>query len=353
VFGAMLIKFSVSAGKNGLEETGKRSLMRLILVSTGVVLSSFSILQILAGNPLTATFELLASAVLVWGGWKIVSVRNLTPWIYLYLIPTFCFLLYIIVMPAASTTAYVWIYIIPLLSYLLLGRIRGFLLTTPFAIAAIVLYFDKFPLPSHSAGMIDVLNAVLCGVMIIIFVHLYEARRAAAYDELARQAQTDALTGVASRGSFQQALERSIQEAERSNVPLVLVIMDVDHFKRVNDRWGHDAGDQALQHICEGLLLRLRVTDSLGRLGGEEFGLILRNTDLAAATPLVETLRQQIAGNPLLYGEQSIALSATFGLAQWPADGHSASELYRCADQRLYRGKELGRNQLVLSSTVP
>ncbi|MEN0105068.1 MAG: GGDEF domain-containing protein [Pseudomonas sp.] len=349
----MLIKFGVSAGKNGLEETGKRSLMRLILMSTGGVLSSFAILQILAGNPLTAVFEWLASAVLIWGGWKIVSVRNLVPWIYLYLVPTFCFLLYIIVMPAASTTAYVWIYIIPLLSYLLLGRVRGFLLTTPFALAAIILYFYKFPLPANSAGWIDILNAVLCGVMIVIFVHLYEARRAAAYDELERQAQTDALTGVASRGSFQQALERSILEGERSGLPLVLVIMDVDHFKRVNDCWGHDAGDKALQHICAGLLLRLRVTDSLGRLGGEEFGLILRNTDLAAATPLVETLRQQIANDALHYGEERIPLSATFGLAQWPADGHSASELYRCADQRLYRGKALGRNRLVLSSVHP
>jgi diguanylate cyclase (GGDEF)-like protein len=123
--------------------------------------------------------------------------------------------------------------------------------------------------------------------------------------------------------------------------------MDIDHFKQVNDRWGHDGGDEALKHICNGLLLRLRVTDSLGRLGGEEFGLLLRNTDLASATPLVETLRQQISANPLVYGEERIPLSATFGLAEWPTDGLSASELYRCADRRLYRGKELGRNRLV------
>lgn len=343
----MPMKLNVFAGKNGLEETGKRSLMRLILVSTGVTLSSFGILQLLAGNALIAVFEWCTSAVLVWGGWKITTVRNLIPWIYLYLIPTFTFLLYIIVMPKASGTAYVWIYIIPLLSYLLLGRVRGFLLTMPFALTAIALYFDNYPMPSDSAGLIDVVNAVLCGVMIIIFVHLYETRRAAAYEQLERQAQTDALTGVASRGSFQQALERSILDAERTTLPMVLVIMDVDHFKRVNDTWGHDAGDQALKHICAGSLSRLRATDNLGRLGGEEFGLILRNTDLASATPLVETLRQHIADNPLRYGDETIALAATFGLAQWPADGRSASALYRCADQRLYRGKELGRNRLV------
>jgi len=347
----MLRKFSASAGKNGLEDTGKRTLMRLILVSTGVTLSCFAVLQFLASHPAIAVFELVTSALLVWGGWKIVAVRNLVPWIYLYLIPTFFFLLYIIVMPEASSAAYVWIYIIPLLSYLLLGRVRGFLLTMPFTLTAIALYFDKYPLPADSAALIDVLNAVLCGVMIIVFVHLYEFRRAAAYDQLERQARTDALTGVASRGSFQQALERSILEAERSSLPVALVIMDVDHFKRVNDTWGHDAGDQALQHICNGLRLRLRATDSLGRLGGEEFGLILPNTELAAATPLVENLREHIASHPLRYGDEVIALSATFGLAQWPTDGLSAAELYRCADQRLYSGKALGRNRLVDTDT--
>ena len=342
--------FSGSTGKNGLEETGKRSLMRLIFATSSLTIGFFSALQFATGNIGLACFELTACVVLAWGAWKIVSARNLVPWIYLFLLPTFCFVLYIIVMPAASSTAYVWVYVIPLLSYLLLGRARGFLLSTPFVATAVVLYFHKYPFPSDSAALIDVLNSALCGVLIMVFVHLYETRRAAAYDQLERQAQTDALTGVASRGSFQQALERSIHEAERSNARLVLVIMDVDHFKQVNDQWGHDAGDQALKHICDSLTLRLRVTDSLGRLGGEEFGLILRNTDLGSATPLVETLRQQIANNALAYGEQRIPLSATFGLAEWPTDGSSASELYRCADQRLYRGKELGRNRLVLDA---
>lgn len=343
----MLQHFSSSAGKNGLEETGKRSLMRLIFASSSLTIGFFAALQFSNGNIGLACFELAACVVLAWGAWKIVSARNVLPWIYLFLLPTFCFVLYIIVMPQASTTAFVWVYIIPLLSYLLLGRARGFLLTTPFVAAAILLYFDKYPIPSGSAALVDIFNAALCGVLIMVFVHLYETRRAAAYDQLERQAQTDALTGVASRGSFQQSLERSILEAERSGVALVLVIMDIDHFKQVNDRWGHDAGDEALKHICAGLQLRLRISDSLGRLGGEEFGLILRNTDLASAMPLVETLRQQIAANPLTYSEQSIPLSATFGLAEWPVDGQGASELYRCADRRLYRGKELGRNRLV------
>ena len=134
--------------------------------------------------------------------------------------------------------------------------------------------------------------------------------------------------------------------------PLVLVSLDIDHFKAVNDRWGHDAGDKALQHICSIIGERLRITDTLGRLGGEEFSLLLRNTDRIGAEPLVESLRSQICKTPLHYGKQIIELSATFGLAEWPLDGRTMDELYRCVDKRLYSGKGRGRNQVVSREVV-
>jgi diguanylate cyclase (GGDEF)-like protein len=331
----------------GLREAGKRALMRTILLATGLTLGGFAVLQTLAGNYPFAILELLCTVLLLFGGWRIERARHLDLWVYLYLIPTFSFILYIIVMPDASSAAFVWVYMIPLLAYLLLGKKRGFVLSAPFMLAALLLYFADNHLQLDAAGLIDLGNATLCGVLILVFVHIYDGLRMQAYEELERQAQTDSLTGVASRGSFQHALQRSIQEAERSHGHLVLVLLDVDHFKQVNDRWGHEAGDMALQHICAILQQRLRVTDFLGRLGGEEFGLLLRHTDSAGAAPLVETLRQQIAEQPLQYDGQPIPLSATFGLAAWPRDGRSAAELYRSADRRLYSGKARGRNQLV------
>lgn len=331
----------------GLEDNGRRSLMSLILGATGLTLGAFAMLQLSAGNHLLAAFELLTCGVLLWGSRGILRARRLELWIYLYLLPTFCFMIYIVLMPRASATAFTWTYLMPVMAYLLLGKRRGALLALPFMAAAVVLYFLRYRLPLDAAGLIDIGNAILCGLLLMVFVHLYETRRALAYQQLEYQAQTDPLTGVASRGSFKRSLLRAIREAERSGSPLVLVLMDIDHFKAVNDRWGHDAGDHALCHICEQLLDRLRITDSLGRLGGEEFGLLLRSTDNASATPLVEQLRQQIADNPLVYGEHAIELSATFGLAEWPADGRSPDELYRCADRRLYRGKQQGRNCLV------
>lgn len=336
----------------GLRESGKRTLMRTILLATGLTLGGFAVLQALAGNYPFAILEVLCTALLLFGAWRIERARHLYLWIYLYLIPTFCFILYIIVMPDASSAAFVWLYMIPLLAYLLLGKRRAFLLTAPFMLAGLLLYFSGNHLTLDTHGLIDLGNATLCGVLILVFVHIYDGLRMQAHEELERLAQTDSLTGVASRGSFQHALQRSIQEAERSNGHLVLVLLDVDHFKEVNDRWGHEAGDMALQHICQMLQQRLRVTDFLGRLGGEEFGLLLRHTDSTGAGPLVETLRRQLTERPLEYHGQPIALSATFGLAAWPEDGRSAAELYRSADRRLYSGKQRGRNQLV-SSDLP
>lgn len=274
-------------------------------------------------------------------------MRNLLPWIYLYLLPTFSFMLYIIVIPNASKTAFVWVYSIPVMSYLLLGRKRGSMLALPFVLAACLLYLYTYPVHLDAEGLIDLGNALFCGVLLMVFVHLYEARRAFAYKQLQLMARTDALTGVANRGSFQQSLEQSIREALLSEAKLVLVILDVDHFKKVNDQYGHAAGDQALRHICNSLSQRLRSTDTLGRLGGEEFGLLLRDTGHRAAEPLVEMLREQIASKPLACGDKQIVLTVTFGMAEWPGDGQTAEQLYHCADQRLYRGKAQGRNQLV------
>lgn len=343
----------VGAGHcEGLRESGKRALMRTILLATGLTLGGFSILQALAGNYPFAIAEVLFTTMLLFGAWRIERARHLYLWIYLYLLPTFCFILYIIIMPDASSGAFVWLYMIPLLAYLLLGKQRAFLLTAPFMLAGLLLYFADNRLNLDTHGLIDIGNAALCGVLILVFVHIYDGLRMQAYEELERLAQTDSLTGVASRGSFQHALQRAIQEAERSNGQLVLALLDVDHFKQVNDQWGHEAGDQALQHICQILQQRLRVTDFLGRLGGEEFGLLLRHTDRLGAEPLVDQLRQHIAGQTLDYHGQPITLSATFGLAAWPEDGRSAAELYRCADRRLYSGKQSGRNQLV-STDLP
>ncbi|WP_428835259.1 GGDEF domain-containing protein [Pseudomonas peli] len=286
-----------NAAVDDLQDVGQRSLIRMIFASTGLTLGVFCALQFMAGNYLFASFELVATATLLWGAWRIVRVRNLLPWIYLYLVPTFSFLLYIIVIPNASKTAFVWVYSIPVLSYLLLGLKRGSLLSLPFVIGACLLYLYTYPVQRDAESLIDLGNAVFCGVMILVFVYLYEARRATAYQKLQHMARTDALTGVASRGSFQQSLEQSIREAKRSQAKLVLVVLDIDYFKAVNDQYGHDAGDQALRHICNSLSHRLRSTDTLGRLGGKSLGCCCATPMAAAPNPWWKTCVRNCVAN--------------------------------------------------------
>lgn len=336
-----------SASAAGLLENDQRAVMRVVFLTTGVVLGLFGALQLITGRYLLGVFEMLACTALLWCSWRIIGARRPVMWIYFYLLPLYCFLIYIILMPGASLTAFVWIYLIPVLSYLLLGRFAGLLLALPFISIATLAYLYRFGFPADALEWIDLGNSLLCGLLILLFVHIYESRRAAAQRALKQLAEIDALTGVANRGSFQLALERSVEEAARSHSGLVLVMMDVDFFKQVNDRWGHHVGDAALQHICACIGQRLRRTDTLGRLGGEEFGILLRNTDAGAGLELVESLRERLVATPLEHADQQIHLSATFGLAQMGVDGVTAFELYRCADQRLYRGKASGRNQLI------
>lgn len=334
------------ADGGGLDLADQRLLMRLIFVSTAVTLALFSLLQVLAGNFWLAGGEFAVFLLLLWAAQRLKRTPRLTPWIYAYLLPTFCFLVYIIVMPHASATAFVWLYLMPVIAYLLLGARRGFLLSTPFVGGAALLYLRQHPVTLDAPGMIDIGNAILCGLLIMAFVHIYESRRAQAQALLRHLALSDALTGVASREAFQRALQRCLDEHGDGGRHWVL--LDVDHFKTVNDRWGHDAGDKALQHLCSCLRQHLRSSDLLGRLGGEEFGLLLRNTTRSEARPLVERLRLELMANPLFYAGNLIPLSATFGLAEWPGDGRDLESLYRCSDRRLYRGKAQGRNCLVL-----
>lgn len=344
-----LASFSLAfqSGATGLVENDQRALMRIVFLASSLTLGLFGVLQLASGRYLLGFVELATCGALLWCSRLIISTTRPLLWIYGYLLPLYCFLIYIILMPDASHSAFVWIYLIPVLSYLLLGRLAGLLLALPFILAATLAYLYRFGFPASTPGWIDLGNSLLCGLVILLFMHLYESRRAAAQRALEHLAEIDALTGVANRGSFQRALERSVDEAARSHSGLVLVMMDVDFFKQVNDRWGHAVGDAALQHICACIAQRLRRTDTLGRLGGEEFGILLRNTDARAGLELVEKLRQQIVNTPLQHAGQPIPLSATFGLAQMGVDGMSAFELYRCADQRLYRGKASGRNQLI------
>lgn len=344
---------TLEQSRSGLRDNHRRSLMRLLFVATGSALVVFACLQILNGFLWLGLGELAASAVLFVGTRRLKTTRHLQACIYAYLLTLFSFFLVIIVLPNASVAAFVWVLMMPVLAYLLLGKREGLILSVPFMIAGGILYYLYLEDVATPHALIDLLNMVLCGALMLVFVHLYEVRREEAEQRLVDMAQTDALTGLANRSNFQGTLNRTIAECERSGTGFALVVMDIDHFKVVNDTLGHEAGDYVLKNISRCLTERLRGTDFVGRLGGEEFGLILRDVKPADAFELMDELRQRISGSELAYGEARIRVTASFGIAQWPDHGRQAESLMRVADRCLYSGKRAGRNRVAGAGSNP
>ena len=157
---------------------------------------------------------------------------------------------------------------------------------------------------------------------------------------LDRMANTDVLTGMASRSYLEVTMDSLLANAERYGQPLSVVLFDLDHFKSINDRFGHLAGDEVLKATGEALLARVRKGDVLGRWGGEEFLLLLPNTNLDQALALGESLRK--IQEALVHGEMGV-VTLSGGVTQYEP-GESRAFFLQKADQALYRAKEEGRN---------
>jgi diguanylate cyclase (GGDEF)-like protein/PAS domain S-box-containing protein len=166
--------------------------------------------------------------------------------------------------------------------------------------------------------------------------------------ELARQASTDALTGLANRYKFMSVAATEIVRATRSNRPLSLILADLDHFKQVNDKYGHAAGDAALVHFCDVCREELRnVLDLPARLGGEEFAVLLPETHLSNARLVAERLRQRIAASPVWHEDLEFVITCSFGVSAWARGETEVAEAIERADTALYRAKNEGRNRVV------
>lgn len=164
------------------------------------------------------------------------------------------------------------------------------------------------------------------------------------------RAMSDALTGIANRRGFEEHVAMALLQARRDRVPVVFAVLDVDHFKRYNDRYGHQAGDIALALIARAIDSALRrPMDIVGRLGGEEFGLLLYDTRLEKAQERLERVARAIAELRIEHAASPTAQYITVSMGAAGFDGQeTATELYRRADAALYAGKASGRNRVEL-----
>jgi diguanylate cyclase (GGDEF)-like protein len=173
-------------------------------------------------------------------------------------------------------------------------------------------------------------------------------RNAWLLEQVQRLAATDGLTKIANRRTFESTLEREVARATRSAEHLSLVMIDIDHFKRLNDEHGHQAGDEVLRNVAAALSCECRDFDTAARYGGEEFAVVLPGCGPDEAQLIAERLRHAVAAAP-----SAVPITASAGVATYPAHAGDADTLVRAADDALYESKRNGRDRTTMSAGVP
>jgi len=171
--------------------------------------------------------------------------------------------------------------------------------------------------------------------------------------DLQRLSRHDGLTGLLNRRALEDALTAQVQRSQRNGEPFCVLMLDADHFKAINDRFGHAVGDQALKHLSTLLRGDMREVDRVARFGGEEFLVLLPGLGLAAALPVAERLRERVAAAPLAHGDATIPLSVSIGMAEWAGAQEDPSRLLVRADAALYQAKRHGRDRVAAASDDP
>lgn len=161
---------------------------------------------------------------------------------------------------------------------------------------------------------------------------------------------TDHLTGLANRRRFERQLARELARTTRFGHPFCLLLLDIDDFKKVNDSFGHEIGDEALRGLAKTLQEGIRGVDLAARIGGDEFALILTETDVTRGFEVAERLRQAVKATEI---RAVGSITVSLGVAESPSCGQTSAELQTCADSALYEAKHLGRDRVILGQFIP
>lgn len=195
---------------------------------------------------------------------------------------------------------------------------------------------------AFSTKELETLETLLCQL-------IYPLRNSILYQKALKAAHMDPLTGANNRAAMDTALQREVELAHRHQIPLSLLVIDLDHFKGVNDQYGHSAGDYILKTLVTCINETIRGSDMVFRYGGEEFTLILSGTDSEGAKRIAERLRRSIEAYPFIYDGQEIAVTASLGIATLK-NRDDPKRLFNKADEALYQAKDAGRNQVCFSA---
>jgi diguanylate cyclase (GGDEF)-like protein len=172
------------------------------------------------------------------------------------------------------------------------------------------------------------------------------------YEALEEQATTDGLTGLVNHRTFQERFTTMLGRAERHQLAVSLLLTDIDHFKKINDSYGHPTGDEVLRRVAAILKASARKIDIVARYGGEEFALVLEGTDRAGARQLAERIRQEVEQQSFPSSKGAFGATLSIGVASYPDDAREKPEIISRADQSLYSAKHAGRNRTVCFADI-
>jgi diguanylate cyclase (GGDEF)-like protein len=170
------------------------------------------------------------------------------------------------------------------------------------------------------------------------------------YEKVEELSNVDGLTGLYNRRYFQEMIERMVMEASRTGVPLSMIMLDIDHFKAVNDTYGHKAGDDVIRFLARTVKNNVRKVDVAARYGGEEFVVLLHNTSVEGANRLAEKIRILVKDSTINADGSQINITSSFGISSFPSLSLSSGDLVKNSDQALYFSKENGRNKVTVFS---
>jgi len=262
----------------------------------------------------------------------------------------------VVVQEVEATTAFASVR--ELRNTVLLIALAGALLVAAFAWALVVRLIRPIEALVEGARAVSggdyshevrVLSRDEFGYVCAVFNEMTRALRAT-HGQLEKMARTDELTGLFNRRHLDAALEAELARARRDGAPLGVLMLDLDHFKAFNDRFGHPEGDARLRAVAELLRGQLRPTDTVARYGGEEFTVLLPGSPQGESARIAERIRRRLG--ELRSGTANAVTTGSFGLAEWPDDGETAKELIAAADAALYEAKRRGRDQIVLAGAL-
>lgn len=280
---------------------------------------------------------------------------DLRRWGEAFMLCVFIIMLGAMAAPDTDISVFGWVCVIPIASYSILGTGVGLAFTIFFEVLATALFSYRYHPVLDNVSVEAILNVAIYSIAIWVCSHIYESSREGSRRELFTAATQDSLTGLLNRARMQSVFDLESEKAVKNNSKLCLLMCDLDHFKSINDEYGHNAGDDVLVAVANSLREDFHKSSHIFRVGGEEFCLILPGTDLAQGVVIANQIRGNIEALSFCFDDISVLVTISVGVSQWGGQSSTLQTMLREADLHLYQAKARGRNIVVdtLDKVIP